>query len=182
MRRRRIALAAVACLTTALAFVPSSPVHAATSKGSFEWMVEENTASASNGDVVEVSGEGTFDVAHRTATGEATFVHTTSTGELFASGTLEIEGLVSFQFYGCGVVFGQPLPPNYCGGRVALTAHLVGHPASDPSATIEADALLTIQCEIGNPPPGSSEGITLNVKDVINFNNHLVGDNLFIMD
>jgi hypothetical protein len=60
--------------------------------------------------------------------------------------------------------------------------HVVGHPASDPSATIEADALLAIQCLIGNPPPGSSEGITLNVKNVINFNKHLFGDNLFIID
>ena len=115
-------------------------------------------------------------------TGEATFVHHTSTGALVGSGTIDVEGLVSFQFYGCGVVFGTPLPPDFCGGRAVLAAHLVGHPASDPSATIEADALVTIQCEIGEPPPGSSEGITLNVKDLINFNKHVVGDNLFIMD
>jgi hypothetical protein len=48
--------------------------------------------------------------------------------------------------YGCGVLFGDPIPEDYCGGRALLAAHLVGHPASDPSATIELDALLEINC------------------------------------
>jgi hypothetical protein len=179
--RRRTLLTVVTVLGTMCALSPA-PAQARTAKASFEWFVEENVARASNGDQVTVSGEGTFDAGTKSATGDATFEHRTGTGTLVGSGTIEFERLVAFQFYGCGNVFGTPLPDDYCGGRVIFAVHLVGHLASDPSATIEADALFTIECEIGSPPSGSSEGITLNVKDLINFNKHVVGDNLYVME
>jgi hypothetical protein len=180
MRRRSTLIVVVAA--TMFALLPGNSAGAHTSKASFEWFVEDNVARASNGDTVEVSGEGTFDVASKQATGDGTFEHRTRSGDLVGKGTVEVHRIVAFQFYGCGVIFGEPIPPDYCGGRAIMEAHLVGHLASDPSVTIEADALLTIECEIGYPPSGSSEGVTLNVKDFINFNKHVEGENLFVMD
>src|SRR5436309_4703682 len=129
--RRRILLTVVTVLGTMCALSPT-PAQARTAKASFEWFVEENVARASNGDQVTVSGEGTFDAGTKSATGDATFEHRTGAGTLVGSGTIEFERLVAFQFYGCGNVFGTPLPDDYCGGRVIFAVHLVGHLASDP--------------------------------------------------
>jgi hypothetical protein len=90
---------------------------------------------------------------------------------------LAAKRLLAFSFYGCG---GDGLPSNFCGGRAALLVHLVGHPASNPSATVEADGILEVDCLIGSPPGGANEGIRLNVKDLINFNKSVSGDTLFI--
>src|SRR5436309_1999408 len=101
--RRRTLLAVFALLATALAMLPVAPAQAKTAKASFEWFLEKNVARASNGDQVTVSGEGTFDVSAKSATGDATFVHRTGSGTLVGKGTIDVERLLAFQFYGCGV-------------------------------------------------------------------------------
>jgi hypothetical protein len=85
-------------------------------------------------------------------------------------------GLLTLIPYGCG----GPVPPNFCGGRAAFVVHLVAHPASNPSATVEADGVLELECTLGNPPAGAREGFRLNVKDLLNFNKSVSGDTLFI--
>lgn len=59
----------------------------------------------------------------------------------------------------------------------------------DASPTSAFAANLEVNCQVGNPPSGphhENEGIKLNVKDVINFNQHVpgpsghFGENIFI--
>jgi hypothetical protein len=132
---------------------------------------------ASNGDTISVRAQGNLDTEEPAVSGGGTFEHRNSAGTLLGSGTLTAKRLLAFSSYGCG---GSGLPSNFCGGRAVLLVHLVGHPAGDPSKTIKADGTLIVTCVIGNPPAGAHEGITLNIKNVDNFNQSVIGDTLFI--
>ena len=48
----------------------------------------------------------------------------------------------------------------------------------------QRDALYEVNCQIHDPggqaPPGTSEGVKVNARGV-NFNQHITGDNLFVM-
>lgn len=82
-------------------------------------------------------------------------------GDLVGSGTWSASAVLGFTNWGCGGVF----PPNFCGGRLVLSVHLVaagGAPAFD--------GVLAVQCLIGaNVPAGAEEGITLEIPGAINF-------------
>ena len=146
-------------------------------------MGDQATASV-NGDVVTVVATGTFDTATRSATdtGANMFWHRSSGGTLIASGTFTTTGMQSFQFYGCGVLDGNPVPASWCGGRVQLTGVATAHPAGHPEITFTLPIVLTIECVIGNPVAGATEGIRVNVQDLINFNKTVAesGANVFI--
>ncbi len=131
-----------------------------------------DVAIADNGDTVTVAASGSFDVAAKSATGGGTFEHRAPDGTLRASGTLTATKLIDFQPFGCS--------GSLCGGRADILTHLVGHPASDPSQTVEADAILVVICDVGSPPPGQMEGIRLNVQDLINFSKSVSGVTVFI--
>ncbi len=185
MRRLLLLLGALPLLL----FSGSAPVQAATSSGTFHWDAGAgavcavaadacpDVAMASNGDTVTIRAQGDLNAATGSASGGGTFEHRNSSGTLLGSGTLTATRLIDFSFYGCD---GSGLPSNLCGGRAALAVHLVGHPASNPSATIELDGILQIGCLIGSPPAGVDEGVRLNVKDLINFNKSVGGDTVFI--
>ena len=184
---RRLLLAAGAL--SVLLFSGIAPAYATTSGGTFHWeagaadvcFVEEaacpDIAMASNGDTVSVRAEGDLNAATGIASGGGTFEHRNSAGTLLGSGTFTATRLLAFSFYGCD---GHGLPSNLCGGRAALAVHLVGHPANNPSATIELDGILQVGCLLGSPPSGVDEGVRLNVKDLINFNKSVGGDTVFI--
>jgi hypothetical protein len=142
---------------------------------------DQATASV-NGDVVTVVATGTFDTATRSATGGGTFEHRSSGGTLLASATFTTTGMESFQFWGCGVLEGTPVPATWCGGRVQLTGVATAHPAGHPEITFTRPIVLTIECVIGYPHAGVTEGIRLNVQDHINFNKTVPesGANVFI--
>jgi hypothetical protein len=185
MRRLLLLVAALSLLL----FSGAASAYATTGSGTFHWEagagdvcgVEPtacpDVASASNGDTVSVRAQGDLNTANRSATGGGTFEHRNSAGTLLGSGTFTANRLLAFSFYGCD---GDGLPTNFCGGRAALAVHLVGHPASNPSASVESDGILEVTCLIGSPPSGADEGIRLNVKDLINFNKSVSGDTLFI--
>lgn len=166
-----------------------APVEAATSSGTFHWdagagavcaVAEDacpDVATADNGDTVSVRAQGDMDAATGSASGGGTFEHRDMAGNLIGAGTITATRLIAFSFYGCD---GHGFPSNLCGGRATLAVHLVGHPASNPSATVEADGLLDVTCLLGNPPAGADEGVRLNVKDLINFNKSVRGDTVFI--
>ena len=135
-------------------------------------MEEPNVARASNGDTIAVSGEGTFSVHPKSVSGGGTFEHTLAGGGS-VSGTWTGDRLVSFAPYGCGVIFGNPLPPNLCGGRMVTTVTLT------PTGGMSVKGKLTIICLIGYPPPSSKEGIRLVVPGQENFNKQVEGMNLF---
>ena len=167
---KRIALALALALLTALALAGGAASK--TSKATFDVHVGDNfapplahpsIARAANGDTITIVLTGSFNKATKAASGGGTFVHMRGTTVL-ATGTLTLTRTIAFQFYGCGVApDGSAFPSNFCGGRVLLAAHLVGHPASNPSATVEHGALLEVNCQVHSsttsPPAGTSEGI-----------------------
>jgi hypothetical protein len=109
---------------------------------------------------------------------EARFVHKTAGGTTVGSGTWAATKLLTFQSYGNAVP--QGLPPTFFGGRVALNVLLT--PTANPS--VHLPAILQIECALGKVPPGSLEGVRLDVQDVINFNKTVPerGANLYIKE
>ena len=161
-----------------MAFVlaPAS-AYASSSTHTFELQMEvPNTAQAPNGDQVSITGEGTFSVHPKSVEAEGEFTHTDSAGNVLATGTWTATKLLTYQSYGCGVVFGQPIPPNLCGGRVMMRAVL-----TPDGTTLQIPAILTVYCVIGDKRPSSAEeGIRLVVPGHVNFNHVTGGMNVYI--
>jgi hypothetical protein len=170
MKRRFTLLSLVAC-ALAISWPAASgatlPNNASDTYGFF--MDEPNVSQDATGDTLAVTGDGTFGVHPRSASGGGDYVFTGADGTTF-SGTWTVNGLVDFQPYGCGAVFGTPLPPDFCGGRVvfAITATTPFGPRSGQ---------LSILCVIGNPPPSVEEGISAVVPSVGDFSRHIEGMN-----
>ena len=68
--------------------------------------------------------------------------------------------------------------------RRALVSATLTRLASNPSATVERNALFEVNCQVHSttfsPPPGTGEGIKLVVRGGPNFNKHVSGANLFV--
>lgn len=127
-------------------------------------------ARASNGDTVEISGEGTFVTGSDDATGGGTFVHKDSAGNVKANGTWTAEGLLSFTSFGGNF---PGLPPNFEGGLARFEVAL--HPAGS-DRTIEA--VLQVDCGINSAT--GAEGVQLAVEDALTFNQEVSGLTVFI--
>jgi hypothetical protein len=178
-------MAIAAALTLALVVPSAAAAH--TSKAAYDWHVGDallqsfgfpagEQAMASNGDVVTITGTGSFSAAGKWATGGGTFSHHMVAGDVTITGTFTADRVISFQFYGCGT---EGLPPDFCGGqlKLAITA------TPDAAPDVHLAAALTITCEVGPDVPASvSEGVRVNVYDVINFNKHVPesGANIYI--
>ena len=143
-----------------------------------------NVSEASNGDRVAVAGGGVFSVHAKSVTASGTFTHTTSTGTLVAAGTWTATQLLSFEFYGCGVLtFTNPdttLPPNFCGGALKMAVDL-----TPKGTSLTLQGILTIFCIVGPQTPTphsdpSGEGIHLVVPGHANFNKIVSGMNIYI--
>jgi len=143
-------------------------------------MEAPNVAQAPNGDRVAITGEGEFQVHPKGVEAEGRFTHTDSAGTVLFTGTWTATQLIAFQSYGCGVVEGEEIPPNFCGGKLKMRVLLT------PDGTdLEIPAILTVFCIIGPNPPNShddlsGEGVTLVVPGVINFNKVVSGENVYI--
>ena len=106
------------------------------------------------------------------ATGGGTFTHKTAAGAVFATGSWTATGLAGFHSYGSAAA--QGLPPELFGGMAILTVHII------TTSGLEADGLLTITCTLGDQiPSGATEGVRLNVQDIINFNKEVSGFTVF---
>lgn len=167
-------------LAAALVLVPTTAVADSATHSYVLVMEEANFGVAPNGDQIAIEGEAEFSVNPKAADGSGTFTHRNAAGTVLATGTWEATGLLDYQSYGCGVVFGNPIPPNFCGGRVAMRVMLTTPLGQLPG-------ILTVICVIGPNPPNSiisngdrSEGATLSVPGVINFNHTAGGDNVII--
>jgi hypothetical protein len=167
-------------LAVAFVLVPSAAVADSATHSYMLLMGEPNFGVAPNGDQIAVDGEANFSVNPKAVDGGGTFTHTNAAGAVLASGTWEATGLLGYQSYGCGEVFGTPIPSFLCGGRVAMRVMLT-------TALGELPGTLTIFCVIGPNPPNSiisngdrSEGATLSVPGVVNFNHSAGGDNVII--
>jgi hypothetical protein len=181
-RLRRLGLAMVVAglvATTPAAVLADSANH------SYLLVAEEaNIGVASSGDTIHIMCEategvcGTFAVNPNSIEASGEFEHFLPDGSLFASGTWTATELISYHSYGCGVVFGEPIPPDLCGGAVKFRATF-STPLGELSATI------TVFCVVGPNAPASiehafDEGVTVAVPGIVNFNHPGGGDNIFV--
>jgi hypothetical protein len=175
---RRLILLALA-LTAAVVLVPTVAV-ADSATHTYRLVMEgPNFGVAANGDQIAVTGEGEFSVNPNAVDATGAFTHTDSSGNVLATGTWTATGLLNYQSYGCGEVFGNPIPPDFCGGAVKMSVTLT------PTGTsLQLPGTLTVFCVIGPHAPQSvlgplTEGVTLNVPGIINFNHSAGGDNRY---
>jgi hypothetical protein len=173
---RRLILFALAC-TAAAVFVPTVAVaDSATHSYELE-MGEPNLGVAANGDQIAITGGGEFSVNPNAVDAGGGFTHTDRNGNVLATGTWTATGLINYQSYGCGELFGSPIPPNLCGGAVKMNVTLTPRGTS-----LHLPGILTVFCVIGTHVPQSvlgplTEGVTLNVPGIQNFNHSIGGDN-----
>jgi hypothetical protein len=182
---RRFALVA---LTAAglLALMPASAAADPDNESAtFELHVDvPNVAMAPNGDTIDITGTGTFSVHPKSVATSGTFTHHVAGGGTF-TGTWTATDLLSFEFYGCGVVssIGLTLPPNFCGG--ALKMRVVFMPTGTNSVV---PGIITVFCVIGpqappthdNPTQPGEEGVTVVVPGIANFNEIVSGMNRYV--
>jgi hypothetical protein len=169
-----LALAAAAVLVPTVA-VADSATHA------YVLVMEEpNFGVAANGDQIAITGEGEFSVNPNAVDAAGEFTHTDRSGNVLATGTWTATGLINYQSYGCGEVFGTTIPPDLCGGAVKMSVTLT------PTGTnLQLPGTMTVFCVIGPHAPQSvlgplTEGVTLNVPGIQNFNHSAGGDNVYI--
>ncbi|HLQ35391.1 MAG TPA: hypothetical protein VK457_22100 [Chloroflexota bacterium] len=145
-------------LATAISFglvVAASGSGLAASAGenhaAYMWVVgavpagSSDTAMAPDGSTVTLKGHGVLQAGPgSSANGGGTY--SMSSG---GSGTWTVTGMLGFVSYGSGAA--QGLPADFFGGETKLRVHLSNG----------ADGVLTITCELGSPPAGHMEGVTL---------------------
>ena len=176
---RRLILLALA-LAAVVVLVPTVAVADSATHTYVLVMEEPNFGVAANGDQIAVTGEGEFSVNPNAVDAAGEFTHTNSSGNVLATGTWTATGLINYQSYGCGEVFGTPLPPDLCGGAVKMSVTLTPNGTS-----LQLPGILTVFCVIGPHAPQSvlgplTEGVTLDVPGVINFNHSAGGDNRYV--
>ena len=173
-------LGRVAPLVIAISLITPTTALADADAQTYMLVLEHpNVAEAPNGDQVAVTGEGTFSVNPKSVDAEGSFTHSFAGGGSL-TGSWTAAELLEYQSYGCGVVFGDPIPANLCGGAVKMRVTLT---ATTPSGVVTLDGILTVFCLIGDHVPASaSEGITLVVPGIINFNKVVSGENVYIRE
>jgi len=176
---RRLILLALA-LTAAVVLVPTIAVADSATHTYLLVMEEPNFGVAANGDQIAVTGEGEFSVNPNSVTAAGEFTHTDSSGNVLATGTWTATGLLNYQSYGCGELFGNPIPPDLCGGAVKMSVTLTPNGTS-----LQLPGTMTVFCVIGPHAPQSilgplTEGVTLNVPGIQNFNHSAGGDNVYV--
>ncbi len=166
-------------VAVAVAAFVLAPVSAFASSATRTYLLEmeaPNTAQAPNGDTVAVIGEGQFSVHPKSVEAEGRFTHMDSEGNVLATGTWTATQLLTYQSYGCGVVFGTPIPPDLCGGRLAMRVLL-----TPDGTTLQIPGILSVYCVIGDKRPSSvEEGVRLVVPAHVNFNDVTGGDNVYV--
>ena len=159
MRSRAVALLAALCALLLLAFVPAA---SAATTYSFQLTGPNTAVNPSTGDIIRVTGSGTFDTVASTVVASGSFTHTTSTGVLVHRGTWAATGFVSFD------AFGGPNNGTQ-GGVLDITATLFpvgGTPVTRP---------IEVVCVV-NAPTGFTEEEGTSVGA---FTEHTGGTTLF---
>jgi hypothetical protein len=173
---RRLILLALA-LAAAAVLVPTVAVADSATHTYLLEMGEPNLGVAANGEQIAITGGGEFSVNPNAVDAAGGFTHTDSSGNVLATGTWTATELINYQSYGCGEVFGSPIPPELCGGAVKMNVTLT------PTGTsLQLPGIMTVFCVIGTHAPQSvqgplTEGVTLNVPGIQNFNHSNGGDN-----
>jgi hypothetical protein len=176
---RRLILLALA-LAAAAVLAPTVAVADSATHTYLLEMGEPNLGVAANGEQIAITGGGEFSVNPNAVDAAGGFTHTDSSGNVLATGTWTATGLINYQSYGCGEVFGTPIPPELCGGAVKMNITLT------PTGTsLQLPGIMTVFCVIGTRAPHSvlgplTEGVTLNVPGIQNFNHSNGGDNDYV--
>jgi hypothetical protein len=182
---RRSALLAFATAAAVLAVAPGRATADPNASGTWELHIDvPNVAMASNGDTLAITGMGVFSTHPKTVTASGAFTHDVAGGGT-ATGTWTATDLLSFHFYGCGVVpsIGATLPPDSCGG--ALKMRVTFTPAG---TSMTVPGIITVFCIIGpkappphdNPTQPGEEGMTAVVPGIANFNEIVAGMNVYV--
>ena len=179
MKTGRIVAALSAVALLGLIPVPAAATTNNNESATYQLHIEvPNVARSADGDTVTITGEGVLSVHPKSFSGDGTF-NLTNDGRT-VSGTWAAEELLAFQPYGCGVVRGNPIPPNFCGGM------MLGRITLTPSSGPTMEGILRVVCIIGDVPgqyfvsKNATEGINLNVVGVDNYNKQAGGMNVFI--
>ena len=147
------------------------PVLASSQTQTYQLHMEgPQVSQAANGEMVSTTGSGVFSIHPKTVSATGTF-----TSQSSGSGTWVATQLLDFQPYGCGIIFGTPIPPNLCGGKVMLRVVL-----TDSTSGQQFDGVLWVFCLIGNPPSSAKEGARLDIIGVNNFNKIVSGGNVYV--
>ena len=179
-----IAMVGLMSAVLPVAGVSASSIHS--SGSTFQWHIGDSflagvkpsfgvpsVTMTFNGDTVAINGTGTLSLDPSAVTGGGMFVHRDSSGNIKAKGTWEANSLISFVSYGPGTP--QGLPSSFFGGKATFHVTLLvgGKPVHD--------GILTVICELGQPPTGVDEGVRLVVQGTpFNFNKQLSGFTVFV--
>lgn len=134
----------------------------------YRWIIGATTpgdkAIAPDGSTITMTGSGMLSAGPgNTATGGGSF--SMSNGSLGTWHATDVQGFVSY---------GSPPPgfpvPGAIGGETKL----------DVTLSNGASGVLTIICELGSPPAGKMEGITVILNNGGNFTQQDGGNNIFI--
>src|SRR6266487_7091281 len=137
---RRLILLALA-FTAAAVLVPTVAVADSATHSYLLEMGEPNLGVAANGDQVAITGGGEFSVNPNAVGAAGGFTHTDSSGNVLATGTWTATGLINYQSYGCGVVFGTTIPPDFCGGAVKMRVTL-----TPDGTSLQLPGTMTVFC------------------------------------
>ena len=136
MKCRGLALLAALCALSLVAFAPAA---SASTAYSFNLHVPNTAVNPDNGDIIRVTGSGTFDTSADAVVASGSFTHTHSNGALVARGVWVATGFSSFD------AFGGP-SPGFQGGVLEITATLL--PAGGAPVT---GVPITVNCLINAP-------------------------------
>lgn len=128
-------------------------------------------SKASNGDTIEIKGQGTLSIKPKSVTGGGTVVHKDPDGNVVGTGTWTAERLLTFRSWGTTEGF----PENFEGGHASIMVKLVPD-GSDQEFT----GVLKIMCLLGKVPAWAEEGAKLWIRGAPNFREVVSGETLFI--
>ena len=137
-----------------------------------------DAATASNGETIELSGEGKLSIHHKngrpkSVTGGGSFLHRDAAGHVLDVGTWAAKELLAFKSFGPSSL----TPPTWEGGLARIRVRLV----SD-SGALKAVAILQVGCVLdeATAPTGAFEGAKLNIRHGLNFDQAIESATLFI--
>ena len=171
--KRMFVVAIVVASTVAVGAAPALASRASDNHASYTWVIgavppgSSDTAMAADGSTLALSGSGQLKAGPgHFASGGGTF--TLTRGGQTTSGSFTVTGIGGFVSYGSASA--QGLPANLFGGQAKLRVSLDNG----------SSGLLTITCELGSPPAGHTEGITVILGSGGAFTKHAGGNNVFI--
>lgn len=167
----------ISALTIGIGLVAVTPAsalgaNAGENHAAYVWVIgavpagSSDTVMAPDGSTVTLMGIGMLQAGPGgTASGGGTY--SLSSG---GSGTWQVTGMLGFVSYGSASA--QGLPANLFGGEARLHVLLSNG----------SDGILTITCELGSPPGGHTEGVTLILGTGGEFTTHAGGNTVFIQE